>query len=144
MFSYLKQGKAFYKNLIVLCIPMILQNLVTTSLAIVDTFMVGMLGETPLAAVTLANLPIFVIQFVVFGIQSGSAVLISQYWGRRDTDSINRVVGVAAMVAGSAALLFAIALIALNSNLPPSLVSSSNFAFNFCARSCTLTSLSNA
>ena len=111
MFSYLKQGKAFYKNLILLCIPMILQNLVTTSLAIVDTFMVGMLGETPLAAVTLANLPIFVIQFVVFGIQSGSAVLISQYWGRRDTDSINRVIGVAAMVAGSAALLFAIALL---------------------------------
>ena len=111
MFSYLKQGKAFYKNLILLCIPMILQNLVTTSLAMVDTFMVGMLGETPLAAVTLANLPIFVIQFVVFGIQSGSAVLISQYWGRRDTDSINRVIGVSAMVAGSAALLFAMALL---------------------------------
>ena len=110
MFSYLKQGKSFYKNLTLLCIPMILQNLVTTSLAIVDTFMVGMLGETPLAAVTLANLPIFVIQFVVFGIQSGSAVLISQYWGRRDTDSINRVIGVAAIVAGSAALVFAMAL----------------------------------
>lgn len=110
MFSFLKQGKLFYRNLVILCIPIILQNLVTTSLAMVDTFMVGMLGETPLAAVTLANLPIFVIQFVVFGTQSGSAVLISQYWGHKDTDSINRVVGVSAIVAGSVATLFALAL----------------------------------
>lgn len=110
MFSFLKQGKSFYRNLISLCIPIILQNLVTTSLAMIDTFMVGMLGETPLAAVTLANLPIFVVQFIVFGIQSGSAVLISQYWGHRDSDSINRVIGVSAMVACGAATVFALAL----------------------------------
>ena len=110
MFSCLKQGKAFYKNLIVLCIPMVLQNLVTTSLAMIDTFMVGMLGETPLAAVTLANLPIFVIQFVVFGLQGGSSVLISQYWGKGDTNAINRVMGVAFTVAGGVSILFALAM----------------------------------
>ena len=110
MFSCLNQGKAFYKNLILLCIPMILQNLVTTSLAMVDTFMVGMLGETPLAAVTLANLPIFVIQFVVFGLQGGSSVLISQYWGKRDMQAIVRVMGVAFTVAGGISLLFALAM----------------------------------
>lgn len=110
MFSFLKQGKSFYRDLITLCIPIILQNLVTTSLGMIDTFMVGMLGETPLAAVTLANLPIFVVQFIVFGIQSGSAVLISQYWGHRDTDSINRVIGVSAMVACGAATVFALVL----------------------------------
>lgn len=110
MFSFLKQGKSFYRNLIALCIPIILQNLVTTSLAMIDTFMVGMLGETPLAAVTLANLPIFVVQFIVFGIQSGSAVLISQYWGHRDSDSINRVIGVSAMIACGAAVIFSLVL----------------------------------
>lgn len=110
MFSYLNRGKAFYRNLVLLSLPIVLQNLVTTSLAMVDTFMVGMLGETPLAAVTLANLPIFVIQLLVFGIQSGSAVLISQYWGKKDTDSINRVIGVAAFVAGGISVLFALTL----------------------------------
>lgn len=111
MFSFLKQGRAFYRNLFVLCLPIILQNLVTTSLAMVDTFMVGILGETPLAAVTLANLPIFVIQFVVFGIQSGSAVLISQYWGKGDTDSINRVMGISAYAACGTSIVFAVALL---------------------------------
>ena len=110
MFSCLNQGKSFYKNLIALCIPMVLQNLVTTSLAIVDTFMVGMLGETPLAAVTLANLPIFVIQFVVFGLQGGSSVLISQYWGKQDMRAIVRVMSVAFTVAGSVSVLFALAM----------------------------------
>lgn len=110
MLSFLKQGRSFYRDLIFLCIPIVLQNLVTTSLAMVDTFMVGMLGETPLAAVTLANLPIFVIQFVVFGLQSGSAVLISQYWGHQDTNSINRVMGVSAMMAAAASTLFALIL----------------------------------
>lgn len=110
MLSCLNQGSAFYRNLVSLCIPMILQNLVTTSLAMVDTFMVGMLGETPLAAVTLANLPIFVIQFVVFGLQGGASVLISQYWGQKNTDAINRVIGVAAVVAGGVSVLFAAAM----------------------------------
>lgn len=110
MLSYLNQGKSFYRSLLMLSLPIVLQNLVTTSLAMVDTFMVGMLGETALAGVTLANLPIFVIQFLVFGIQSGSSVLISQYWGKRDIDTINRVVGVAAFVAGGISVLFALAL----------------------------------
>lgn len=110
MFSYLKRGKPFYRSLLLLTLPIVLQNLVTTSLAMVDTFMVGMLGETPLAAVTLANLPISVIQFLVFGIQSGSSVLISQYWGKRDTGAINRVVGVSAFAAGGIAVLFALAM----------------------------------
>ena len=41
--------------------------------------MVGALGEAPLAAVLVASVPVFVIQLVIFGLQSGSSVLISQF-----------------------------------------------------------------
>lgn len=44
--------------------------------------MVGSLGEAPLAAVLVANTPVFIIQLVIFGLQSGSSVLISQFWGK--------------------------------------------------------------
>lgn len=108
MFSYMKRGRAFYRNVAKLALPILLQNLITTSLGLVDTLMVGLLGETPLAAVTLANIPVFVIQLVVFGLQSGSSVLISQFWGKQDTDSINRVIGVGFCVAGCLALVFAV------------------------------------
>lgn len=107
MFSFLKRGPAFYKTVITLTLPIVMQNLVTNTLGLVDTFMVGMLGEEAMAAVTLANVPIFVIMLLIFGIQSGSSVLISQYWGRGDTDAINRVIGIGFYIAGGICLAFA-------------------------------------
>lgn len=106
----MRRGRAFYRDVVTLALPIVAQNLITTSLGLVDTFMVGALGEAPLAAVTLANIPVFVIQLVIFGLQSGSSVLISQYWGKGDTDSINRVIGVGCYVAGAISLLFALAM----------------------------------
>ena len=91
----LRREPGFYRRLWRLSLPMILQNLITTSLGFADTFMVGLLGNAEMAAVTAANVPIFVIQVVIFGFQSGLAVLVSQYWGRGDTDSISRCIGVA-------------------------------------------------
>ena len=110
MFDYLKRGPAFYRGVVTLAVPIILQNLITTSLGLIDTFMVGALGEAPLAAVTLANVPVFVIQLVIFGLQSGSSVLISQYWGKGDVESINRVMGIGCYVAGAISVLFALAM----------------------------------
>ena len=90
-----RREPAFYRTLIALAAPMVLQNIITTSLGFIDTFMVGLLGNAEMAAVTAANVPIFIIQVVIFGFQSGMAVLVSQYWGRGDTDNINRCMGVA-------------------------------------------------
>ena len=82
----MNRGAAFYRNVVRLALPILLQNLCTTLLGLIDTFMVGALGEAPLAAVLVANIPVFVIQLVIFGLQSGSSVLISQFWGKGDTE----------------------------------------------------------
>lgn len=108
MFSCLRQSKGFYRRLIYLSLPVIAQNLITTSLGFMDTFMVGLLGSEQMAAVTVANVPIFIIQLVVFGLQSGSSILISQYWGKGDRASINRVLGIGFFVAGGVSMLFAL------------------------------------
>ena len=106
MFSALRREPGFYRRLWELSFPIILQNLITTSLGFADTFMVGLLGNAEMAAVTAANVPVFIIQLMIFGFQSGMAVLVSQYWGRGDTASINRCLGVAlyAVTAVSAVL----------------------------------------
>ncbi len=103
----MKRGRAFYHDVALLALPILLQNLTTTFLGLIDTFMVGTLGEAPLAAVLVANTPVFVIQLVIFGLQSGSSVLISQFWGKGDTDSINRVVGLGCYLAGAISVVFA-------------------------------------
>ena len=95
MFRALRREPGFYKRLWTLAAPMILQNIITTSLGFADTFMVGLLGNAEMAAVTAANVPVFIIQIVIFGFQSGMAVLVSQYWGKGDIDNINRCMGVA-------------------------------------------------
>ena len=74
-------------------LPMILQNLVTNFMALADSFMVGALGETELAAVTMANSIFYVLSLIIFGIQSGTGVLVAQYYGKGRLDAINRIMG---------------------------------------------------
>ena len=91
--NYLRQEKGFYRSALMLMLPMVLQNLVTNSMALADTFMVGMLGESELAAVTLANSPFFIVSLMTFGVQSGTSVLAAQYYGRGDRDTLSRILG---------------------------------------------------
>ena len=108
MLNLFRREKGFYRKLLALAMPILLQNLITNSLGLVDTFMVGTMGQLPLAGVTLANIPVFVVQLMMFGIQSGSSVLISQYRGKGDFSAINRVMGIGMYAAGAIGLVFAL------------------------------------
>ena len=108
MFHHLKRGPDFYRYLWRLSLPMILQNLITFSLGLIDTFMVSQLGNTAMAAVTTANVPVFLLLSIVFGIQSGLGILVSQYWGKKDLKSISRAIGVAAVIGTGLVLVLAV------------------------------------
>ena len=90
MLKYLKRGPGFYGYLWRLTGPIALQNLITFSLGLIDTLMVSWLGNTQMAAVTTANVPVFLLISIVFGVQSGLGILVSQYWGKKDMESISR------------------------------------------------------
>ena len=107
MLHFLRRGRSFYKNLAALALPLVMQNLINSALALVDTAMVGMLGQNELAGVSLANTPFFVAMLFVFGLQSGGSVMMSQYWGKRDVETINRVIGISMYFAGTLSFLFA-------------------------------------
>ena len=92
----IRREPGFYKRLMYLSMPIVLQNLITFSLGLIDTFMVSQLGNTEMAAVTAANVPVFLLISIVFGVQSGLGILVSQYWGKQDMRSISRAIGVAA------------------------------------------------
>ncbi len=98
MFRSLRREPGFYPRLWKLSLPMIMQNLITFSLGLIDTFMVSRLGNEEMAAVSTANVPVFLLLSVVFGVQSGLGILVSQYWGRGDLKSVSRVLGVAALL----------------------------------------------
>ena len=110
MFQALKRDKAFYSYLVRLTAPIALQNLITFSLGLIDTLMVSQLGNNEMAAVTAANVPVFLLISIVFGVQSGVGILISQYWGKRDLKSISRAIGVASFLGVALALVVAVVL----------------------------------
>ena len=108
MNAYAHRRPGFYKWLWKLSLPMILQNLITFSLGLIDTFMVSQLGNEEMAAVTTANVPVFLLISIVFGVQSGLGILVSQYWGKGDTRNINRAIGVACLIGTGITLVLAV------------------------------------
>ena len=106
--NFLRREPGFYKWLWKLSLPIILQNLITFSLGLIDTFMVSQLGNTEMAAVTAANVPVFILLSIVFGVQSGLGILVSQYWGKGDLKNINRAIGVATFIGTGMILVLAV------------------------------------
>ena len=91
--SYLKADRKFLRNMLKIALPIMIQNLVTSSLNMADTIMVGKLGETEIAAVGIANQYFFFFTMILVGLCEGCSVFISQYWGKRDFTNIKRILG---------------------------------------------------
>lgn len=99
-------SRSLYKTLIVVALPIALQSLIASSLNLVDSLMVGSLGEDELAAVGLSVQLFFVHWGVLFGFASGSSAFLSQFWGTQDLPNIRRVMGIAIASCFGISLLF--------------------------------------
>ncbi len=86
--------REFYNKLLKLGIPVVVQNFISSFLNMIDTVMVGKLGETAIAAVGIANQYFFIFNMFMVGISAGSAVFIAQFWGTKDQKNIKRILGV--------------------------------------------------
>lgn len=100
----------FYSMALAIAIPVALQNLIASSINMLDTMMITTLGEANLAAVGLANQIFFVFSIIIFGISTGSSVFISQYWGKRDRESIKKILGIAMTFTIILGIIFTIAI----------------------------------
>ena len=85
------EEKSFNQQVLSIAIPVALQNLIVSMLNTLDTMMISSLGDAAIAGVGLANQLFFVFTFICFGINTGSSVIISQYWGKRDRRNVQRV-----------------------------------------------------
>lgn len=106
MLSRYLGDKHFWKTAAKLGLPIALQNLLTSSFVLVDTLMVGQLGDMPLSAVGMAGQFSWFMNMILFGICSGASVFISQYWGAKDIKGIRRTYGIALISALLVSALF--------------------------------------
>ena len=85
--------KALNRKLIKIATPIAIQGIVSATLSMVDNIMVGFLGETELAAVGVGSQLFMVHYLVLFGILSGSATFMAQFYGTKDMGNIRKVIG---------------------------------------------------
>lgn len=104
----MKNKKEFYNKLFKVALPITLQSLIVSSLNMVDTFMVGKLGEKAVAAVGIGNQFFFLLSLIFFGISGGCSMYLSQYWGKRDVDNIRKIVGVGSITVVVVGMVFTI------------------------------------
>ncbi len=88
-------NRVFYRDILRLGVPIAVQNLLQSSLTMIDTIMIGQLGEMPLAAVGMAGQWSFLMFLFYFGFSSGGSVFFSQYWGSGNIQGIRRIYGLA-------------------------------------------------
>ena len=88
----LTRDKSFYRSLILLAIPVALQNLITFLVNFADNLMIGSLGDAAVSGVFMGNQMQTFLQMLSGGVEGAILILAAQYWGKRDTDSIKRIV----------------------------------------------------
>jgi putative MATE family efflux protein len=76
--------KNFYKKLMAISMPIVLQQLLTSSLQLIDNLMVGSLGELAIGSVSVVNQLYFVIILITFGALAGAGIFTSQYFGSKN------------------------------------------------------------
>ena len=87
--------RTFWRMALSLAIPIALQNMLTASFSLIDTLMVGQLGEIALSSVGMAAQWSWLLNMVMFGICSGASVFVSQYWGDKNKNGIHKTEGIA-------------------------------------------------
>ena len=83
--------KNFYRNFLKLCSMLVLQNVVTLSVNLADNILLGGCIETGLSGVTTVNQVQFVFQQLLMALGDGLVIFGSQYWGKKETESVRKI-----------------------------------------------------
>jgi len=86
----IKTNKTFYLHVLSLAVPFMLQQLIGSSVNLLDNLMVGQLGDAAIAGVASANRFYLIATFAIFGLSGASSIFIAQYFGAKDEEHIKQ------------------------------------------------------
>ena len=87
-----EKDRNFYFQLLRLTIPLFLQQLLRVSVDTLNSIMLGSIDQIQMSAMSQANQIFFIYYAVCSGLSIGCCVLVSQYWGKKDVDSISTII----------------------------------------------------
>lgn len=103
--------RAFYRKLFAVMIPVLIQNVITNFVSLLDNVMVGQVGTEPMSGVAIVNQLLFVFNLCIFGGMAGAGIFTAQFYGKndskgiRDTFRVKLYIGAGAVVVCSVLLL---------------------------------------
>ena len=89
--SFIVTEKSFYRRAFLLILPIVLQSIINQGVNMMDTVMVGKLGESAISATSLANQFYNIFTFLCMGVSAAGLVLSSQYYGAKDLKTVRNV-----------------------------------------------------
>ena len=98
----------FYRRVLAITLPIAIQNVINLGVNMMDIIMLGQLGDTAIAAANLGGQLFIILNVTGFGLASGAAVLIAQYWGKRDMLRIRQIFALSLRFALGASALFTV------------------------------------
>ena len=108
----LTREKTFYKTFFRLYIALVLQNVITLSVNLLDNVMLGAYSETALSGVAIVNQIQFVYQQILMALGDGMVIFCSQYWGKKQTEPIKKIAAIS-MKTGLCVAVFLFAAVTL-------------------------------
>ncbi len=109
--------KAFYRRLFSVMLPILVQNIITNFVSLLDNVMVGQVGTEPMSGVAIVNQLIFVFNICIFGGLAGAGILTAQYFGKNDRRGVADTFRAKLFIAFGSMLVFAAVFIAFGREL---------------------------
>lgn len=88
MFKKYIGDRAFYRRVVTIVLPIIVQNFITNFVSMLDNIMVGQVGTLPMAGVSIVNQLNFVFCLCIFGASSGAGIFTAQFHGSGDQEGV--------------------------------------------------------
>ena len=80
--------RAFYRRVLAVALPIVIQNAITNFVSLLDNIMVGQVGTIPMSGVSIVNQLMFVFNLCIFGANSGAGIFTAQFHGSKNDDGI--------------------------------------------------------
>jgi putative MATE family efflux protein len=100
--------REYYRKMLYFTIPITIQLLITSSLNMIDSIMVGRLGVDSIAAVGVSNKFSQILIILLQGFASGATIFCAQYWGTKNKRGVSRAVIYVSVIASVFSLLFTV------------------------------------
>ena len=100
----------FYRRVLTVMTPILIQNVITNFVSLLDNLMVGQVGTEPMSGVAIVNQLLFIYNLCLFGGMAGAGIFTAQYYGRGDHDGVRHTLRVKLWVGLGSWLIFSLAL----------------------------------